>query len=124
MPPEPLSAEYFDEWYADKAATPAVAQITSRLMGLPADLSAGVVPGDAIPALLAALRLRPGDTLLDLACGRAGYGLTVAREAGATLIGVDFSARALAEAREQADRLPPPRRPPPPCRATRHPRPP
>jgi SAM-dependent methyltransferase len=105
MPPEPLSAGYFDEWYADKAATPTVAEITNRLMGLPADLSAGVVPGDAIAGLLAALRLRPRDTLLDLACGRAGYGLTVAREAGATLIGVDFSARALAEAREQADRL-------------------
>jgi len=105
MPPKPLSAEYFDEWYADKAATPTVAEITNRLIGLPADLSAGVVPGDAIPVLLAALRLGPGDTLLDLACGRAGYGLTIAKATGANLIGVDFSAQALAEARAQAARL-------------------
>lgn len=105
MPPKRLSAEYFDDWYADKAATPTVAEITNRIMGLPADLSAGVVPGDAIPGLLAALRLGPGDTLLDLACGRAGYGLMIARETGAALIGVDFSAGALAEARAQAARL-------------------
>lgn len=105
MPPERLSAEYFDEWYADKAATPTVAEITNRLLGLPADLSAGVVPAEGIPELLAGLRLGPGDTLLDLACGRAGYGLTIARETGAMLIGVDFSARALADARLQADRL-------------------
>jgi len=59
MPPEPLSAGYFDEWYADKAATPTVAEITNRLMGLPADLSAGVVPGDAIAGLLAAFGCAP-----------------------------------------------------------------
>jgi SAM-dependent methyltransferase len=105
MPPQPLSAEYFDDWYAGKAATPTAAEITNRLLGLPADLSAGVVPADALPELLAGLRLRPGDTLLDLACGRAGYGLTVAQATGAALVGVDFSARALAEAREQAARL-------------------
>ena len=105
MPAKPLSAEYFDEWYADKAATPTVAEITNRHLGLPADLSAGVVPGAAIPELLAGLRLSPGDTLLDLACGRAGYGLMIAQATGATLIGVDFSAQALAGAREQAARL-------------------
>jgi ubiquinone/menaquinone biosynthesis C-methylase UbiE len=40
-----------------------------------------------------------------LACGRAGYGLTVARGSGARLVGIDVSAEALARAREQAGRL-------------------
>jgi SAM-dependent methyltransferase len=62
MPPQPRSAEYFDGWYADQAATPAVAEITNRHMGF-------------------------------------------ARKTGASLIGVDFSAGALAEARDQAVRM-------------------
>jgi ubiquinone/menaquinone biosynthesis C-methylase UbiE len=43
--------------------------------------------------------------LLDLACGRGAYGLLIAKETGMTLIGVDFSAQALIEAREQAARV-------------------
>jgi SAM-dependent methyltransferase len=105
VPPRPLSAEYFDDWYASKGVAPAVAEITNRHMGLPADLSAGVVAAEAIPELITGLRLKPGGTLLDLACGRAGYGLTIALSSGARLIGVDFSAQALAQAREQATRL-------------------
>jgi SAM-dependent methyltransferase len=66
---------------------------------------AGTVPAEAIPELAEELRLRPGSTLLDLACGRGGYGLLVAKRAGTPLIGVDFSAQALAEAREQAARM-------------------
>jgi cyclopropane fatty-acyl-phospholipid synthase-like methyltransferase len=77
----------------------------NRHLGLPPDLLAGVVPAEAIPELTTGLRLEPGDTLLDLACGRAGYGLTVARGSGAGLVGIDVSAEALAQAREQAARL-------------------
>jgi SAM-dependent methyltransferase len=102
---KPLSAEYFDQWYANQVATTTVAEITNRHMGLPGDLRAGVVPATAIGDFVAALRLAPGAVLLDLACGRGGYGLLVARETGATLRGVDFSAQALAEAREQAAAL-------------------
>jgi len=84
---------------------PAVAEIMNRHMGFPPGTRAGVVPAEAIPELAAELRLRPGSTLLDLACGRGAYGLLVARQAGVLLIGVDFSAQALAEAREQAARI-------------------
>jgi SAM-dependent methyltransferase len=105
MPPKPLSAEYFDGWYTDQASAQVVAEIMNRHMGLPPDTRAGTVPGDAIPELAEALRLKPGSMLLDLACGRGAYGLLVARQAGTSLIGVDFSARALAEAREQALRI-------------------
>jgi SAM-dependent methyltransferase len=105
MPPKPRSAEYFDGWYADQAATPAVAEIMNRHMGFPPDTRAGTIPAEAIPELAEELRLRPGSTLLDLACGRGAYGLLIAQQAGTALIGVDFSAQALTEAREQATRM-------------------
>jgi len=105
VPPTPRSAEYFDGWYADQAATQVVPEIMNRHMGFPPGTRAGTVPAEAIPELVAELRLSPGRTLLDLACGRGAYGLLIARQAAAALIGVDFSAQALAEAREQAARM-------------------
>jgi SAM-dependent methyltransferase len=105
MPPQPLSVDYWDDWYASKAAAPSVGEIMNRHLGLPPDLLAGVVPAEAIPELTTELRVKPGDTLLDLACGRAGYGLMVAQGSGARLVGIDVSAEALAAAREQAARL-------------------
>jgi SAM-dependent methyltransferase len=105
MSPKPRSAEHFDGWYADQAAMPTVAEIMNRHTGFPPGTRAGVVAAEAIPELTEELRLRPGSTLLDLACGRGAYGLLVARQARASLIGVDFSAQALAEAREQAARM-------------------
>jgi SAM-dependent methyltransferase len=105
MSPKPRSAEYFDGWYADQAAAPTVAEIMNRHMGFPPGTRAGVVIAEALPELAEELRLRPGSTLLDLACGKGAYGLLIARKAGTSLIGVDFSAQALAEAREQAARL-------------------
>lgn len=105
MHPRPRSAEYFDGWYADRVATPTVDAIMNRHMGFPSGMRAGVVPAEAIPELAEELRLRPGSTLLDLACGRGAYGLLIAQKAGTSLIGVDFSAQALTEAREQAARM-------------------
>ena len=74
MPPKQRSAEYFDGWYADRVATPTVDEILNRHMGFPPDTRAGVVPAEAIPELAKELRLTPGSTLLDLACGRGAYG--------------------------------------------------
>ena len=105
MPPRTRSAEYFDGWYADRLAMPAVDEIMNRHTGFPPGTRAGVVPAEAIPELAGELRLRPGSTLLDLACGRGAYGLLIAQKAGTSLIGVDFSAQALTEAREQAARM-------------------
>ena len=102
MTPKPRSAEYFDGWYADKAASPQVAEIMNRHLGLPPDALAGVVPAVAIDELAEELRLKPGDVLLDLACGRAWYGLEIAARSEASLIGVDFSAEAVRQAGEQA----------------------
>ena len=105
MPPKPLSAEYFDGWYANQTAMPAVAEIMSRHMGFPPGTRAGVVAAEAIPELAEELRLRPGSTVLDLACGRGAHGLAVSQQAGTSVIGVDFSAQALNEARRQAARM-------------------
>jgi len=105
VPPKPLSAEYFDDWYSDKAASPAVRGIMNRHLGFPPELLAGIVPAEAIPEITAELRLRPGGMLADLACGRSAYGLLIAKAAGARLTGVDFSAEAIAQAEQQAVRL-------------------
>ena len=105
MPPKPRSAEYFDGWYADRVATPTVDEVMNRHMDFPPDTRAGVVPAEAIPELAGELRLVPGSTLLDLACGRGAYGLLIAQRTGASLVGLDFSAQALTEAGEQAARM-------------------
>jgi SAM-dependent methyltransferase len=102
MTPKPRSAEYFDRWYADKSAAPQVAAIMNRHLGLPPDALAGSVPAAAIDEIADGLRLNRGDVLLDLACGRAWYGLEIAARAGARLIGVDFSAEAVRQAAGQA----------------------
>ena len=101
----PRSAEYFDGWYANQSAAPTVSEIMDRHMGFPPGTRAGVVAAEAIPELTGELRLGPGGTVLDLACGRGAYGLLIAGETGASLIGVDFSGQAVSEAREQAARL-------------------
>lgn len=98
-------AEYFDGWYADQARAQAVADIKNRHMGLPASALAGVVTADALPEITAGLALRPGDSLVDLACGRGYYGLLIAKETSASLTGIDFSEQALGEARLQATQM-------------------
>jgi 2-polyprenyl-3-methyl-5-hydroxy-6-metoxy-1,4-benzoquinol methylase len=47
------------------------------------------------------LRVGPGQSIVDLGCGHGGPGLWVARETGATLVGIDQSRRAIALAPER-----------------------
>jgi SAM-dependent methyltransferase len=102
----PVTAQYFDGWYADMVGSPAKDRLMQRHLGLPAGLlSTSLLSWAGIAEVVATLALSPGDTLLDLACGRGGYGLEIARRTGARLVGVDFSAEALRQAREQARRL-------------------
>jgi SAM-dependent methyltransferase len=105
VPPKPRYQEHFDGWYADRAATPAADAIINRHMGLPEQLLPGMIPVEGIAQMMQELRLRPGDVLLDLGCGRGSYGLEIAARADARLIGVDFSEVALGQARAQACRL-------------------
>lgn len=101
--PAPRSAAYFDDWYANMARQPTKDEVMQRHLGLPPHLlSTSLLPWGGIEDVVTALRLAPGDVLLDLGCGRGGYGLEVARRTGAGLIGVDFSAEALRQAAESA----------------------
>ncbi|MEP6666434.1 MAG: methyltransferase domain-containing protein [Nocardioidaceae bacterium] len=74
-------------------------EILQRHLGLPLHvLSTSSLPWVAIDEVCAELRVRPGARLLDLACGRGGYGLEIATRIGARLIGVDFSVEAITQA--------------------------
>jgi len=97
--PAPQSAECFDRWYADMAAAPLKDDIERRHLGLPPYLqSTSLLTWDGIADVVGALRLPMGGTLLDLACGRGGYGLEIAGRTSARLVGVDFSAEAVRQA--------------------------
>ena len=96
-------AKSFDQWYADMAGSPRKDEIARRHLGLPPELlSTSLLPWEGIAEVAEALALRPGQLLVDLACGRGGYGLEVAGRTGARLLGVDFSAEALRQARDLA----------------------
>jgi SAM-dependent methyltransferase len=100
-------AAYFDGWYADMVGSPHKDAIAARHLGLPPELlSTSLLTWDGLAEVVQALELAPGQVLLDLACGRGGYGLEVARRTGARLVGVDFSAEALRQAAELAQRWP------------------
>ena len=107
QPPEPAAlAEYFDHWYADMTVSPVKDEIQQRHLGLPPHLlSSSLLGWEGIAEVVTALRLSGGATLVDLACGRGGYGLEIAGRTGARLVGVDFSAEAVRQATERARRL-------------------
>jgi SAM-dependent methyltransferase len=99
-------AQYFDTWYAGMPGCPVKDEIQQRHLGLPPGLlSTSLLTWEGIAEVTEALRLPPGAVLVDLACGRGGYGLEVAARTGARLAGVDFSAEAIHQARQQARRL-------------------
>ncbi|WP_305790205.1 class I SAM-dependent methyltransferase [Symbioplanes lichenis] len=101
-------AAYFDQWYADMAASPVRDAIVARTLGLPPELRfASVLPWPGVAELTSLLRLPADGLLLDIACGRGGYGIEVASRTDARVVGVDFAAVALEHAREiAAARLP------------------
>jgi 2-polyprenyl-3-methyl-5-hydroxy-6-metoxy-1,4-benzoquinol methylase len=68
-------------------------------------LSSSLLGWQGILDIAQALDLHDGAVLLDLACGRGGYGLEVAAKSGARLIGVDFSAEAIRQATALVQRL-------------------
>jgi hypothetical protein len=84
MESEPGSpAEYFDGWYADMTGSPVKDEIQQRHLGLPPRLlSTSLLGWDGIAEAVAGLRLFPGGMLVDLACGRGGYGLEIAARTG------------------------------------------
>jgi SAM-dependent methyltransferase len=93
----------WDDWHSDIAGSTAAGQLVGRELGLPDGFpSNSLLPWAGIDGVSEALRLAPGSLVVDLACGRGGYGLEVARRAAARLVGLDISAVAIRAARAAA----------------------
>jgi len=91
-------AEYFDHWYADMTVSPVKDEIQQRHLGLPPHLlSTSLLGWEGIGEVVTALRLPSGTTLVDLACGRGGYGLEIAGRTGARLVGEALRSPAVIE---------------------------
>lgn len=109
--PEPAGplrrdAAYFDQWYADLSESMTRDAIVTRTLGLPPELqSTSLLTWAGVAEVTDQLRLPQHGLLVDVACGRGGYGIEVARRASARLLGVDFSAVALQQARAAATRF-------------------
>jgi SAM-dependent methyltransferase len=63
--------------------------------------SSSLVPWVGIADVVALLDLAAASTVVDLGCGRGGYGIEIAARTGASLIGVDFSSVAIDVARSR-----------------------
>ena len=101
-----LDAEYFSAWYADMGEVPDKDRVWTRALRLPEHvLSTSLLTGPGLDDVERLLALGPDDVMLDLACGRSGYGLELAARSGARLIGVDFAPAAIEQARQNAERL-------------------
>jgi len=101
--PAPTAAD-FDEVFSAAAASPGVRRVWE--LAAP-DLPPQVEPFSFVSAGLLrqvaqALDLSPGQTLVDLGCGRGGPGLWLAWEADVSLVGVDFSAVGVGQAAHRA----------------------
>ena len=102
----PLTPDTFDNEFRAAAQS----EWTRRVIG--ADLPAEVDPFsfitlDGLHQIAHALEACRGETLVDLACGRGGPGLWLARQIGAALVGIDFSPLGVDHARARATELAP-----------------
>ncbi|WP_191892476.1 class I SAM-dependent methyltransferase, partial [Streptomyces griseoaurantiacus] len=95
----------FDAGYLRWRASEAHAALIGE--GLPTRVQPfSFVPLAGLASVLDALALSPGQTLVDLGCGRGGPGLWLAEQARARLIGVDASRVAVADARQRQHLFP------------------
>jgi ubiquinone/menaquinone biosynthesis C-methylase UbiE len=98
------TAAGFDEGFAAIAASPGIRRVWEAV---DPDLPPEIEPFSFVSVALLrhaaqALTISPGQTLVDLGCGRGGPGLWLAQSRGASLIGVDFSAVAVQQASDRA----------------------
>jgi SAM-dependent methyltransferase len=97
------TAAGFDEGFAAIAASPGMRKVWQAV---DPDLPPEIEPFSFVSVALLghvahALALSPGQTLVDLGCGRGGPGLWLAESQGVFLIGVDFSAVAVQQASDR-----------------------
>jgi SAM-dependent methyltransferase len=96
-----IPPEEFDEGFEAVGRSTRVAALLREALGddLPAEVEPySFVPLAGLQRIATELRLGPGKTLVDLACGRGGPGMWVAQETGSQLVGVDYSSVAVAQA--------------------------
>jgi ubiquinone/menaquinone biosynthesis C-methylase UbiE len=101
MPPATwpeVDADLYDRTFRAVHASPLMRELWAAAMG--DQYPTEVEPFSScswwlLGRLVAGLRLDPGDTLVDLGCGRGGAGLWTARALSARLVGVDFSPAAV-----------------------------
>jgi ubiquinone/menaquinone biosynthesis C-methylase UbiE len=91
----------YDELFTAYDASPHLRKLFTTVLDetLPPEVEPfSFVPSDGMRLIAERLALSNGDRLLDLACGRGGPGMWIARETGTTLIGVDSSSVAVEQA--------------------------
>jgi ubiquinone/menaquinone biosynthesis C-methylase UbiE len=97
-----VTADYFDQWYADIARSTARQELFTEVLELPPEVGpSDLVPLTGLREIADALALPDDAELADFACGRGGPGMWIARELGAELVGIDFSPEAIAQASER-----------------------
>jgi ubiquinone/menaquinone biosynthesis C-methylase UbiE len=107
VPPRPgVSVEGFNLAHGDASSDTLMARMAREAYG--DDYPEGVDPYGmstrwTLRTFASQLNVPRGGTLVDIACGRAGVSLWVARETGADLIGVDWSPVGVAEAAKRAE---------------------
>ncbi len=102
---ETPAAEDFDTLFAAIPRSPTLRRIWHDAYGLDYPEEAdpfGFVTVTDLRRIAAELAVGPGQVMVDLACGRGGPGLWVARETGAALVGVDFSEVGIEQAGRRA----------------------
>jgi len=94
--------DVFNDFYDAQPRSDAFRSIFREVFGdeYPAEVDpCGFLTRTDLGNLVKHLRLERDQKLVDLACGRGGSGLWVARETGAQLVGLDIADVAIAEAR-------------------------
>jgi ubiquinone/menaquinone biosynthesis C-methylase UbiE len=105
-----LSPESFDRAHGTTAKSELLWRLSREAYGddYPNEVQPwGMTTWWTLGQFIAGLRVGPGQQLVDLACGRAGVGLWLARATGAQLTGVDWSPAAVSEATARAPQFVP-----------------
>lgn len=104
---EVTTAESFNVLFAAVSHSPTLRHIWRAVYGLDYPEEAdpfSFVTNTDLRRIAGELGVGRGQTMVDLACGRGGPGLWIARETGASLVGVDFSKVAVKQAQQRARR--------------------
>jgi ubiquinone/menaquinone biosynthesis C-methylase UbiE len=101
-------ARSWDAFYTEAAVAEFRRRLYLEAFGeeYPADEATdGYITRSELRDMVGALEVGRGQKIADLGCGRGGPGQWIAGVTGAALVGIDFSAVALDQARARADRL-------------------